>query len=111
MKYVFDIDGTICSNTGGKNNYVDAEPFSNRIKEINKLYEEGNTILFLTARGMGKNDNNVIEAYNQFYELTKKQLSLWGVKFHKLYLGKPDADLFVDDKGCSDTVFFKELAK
>ena len=107
MTYVFDIDGTICTNTGGKKNYVDAEPFLDRIKIINNLYEEGNTILFLTARGMGKNNNNVIDAYTQFYEFTKRQLNSWGVKFHKLYLGKPDADIFVDDKGVSDLVFFK----
>ena len=107
MKYVFDIDGTVCTNTGGKNNYTDAEPYEDRIKEINKLYDEGHTILFLTARGMGKNNNNVIEAYNQFYEFTKKQLTDWNIKFHKLYLGKPDADLFIDDKGCSDIDFFR----
>ena len=56
MKYVFDIDGTICSLTEG--DYENAQPFPSRIKKINKLYEEGNHITFFTARGMGRTSDN-----------------------------------------------------
>ena len=49
MIYCFDIDGTICSNTDG--NYEIAEPFKDRIEKINQLYDDGNSILFFTARG------------------------------------------------------------
>ena len=45
--YVFDIDGTICTNTFGK--YDLASPFVERIIFINKLYKEGNYIKFFTA--------------------------------------------------------------
>ena len=37
-RYCFDIDGTICTNTWGE--YEDAEPFFDRIKIINELYEK-----------------------------------------------------------------------
>ena len=46
--YVFDIDGTICTNTNGE--YKLAEPLLDRIIFINKLYEEGNIIKFFTHR-------------------------------------------------------------
>lgn len=49
MKYCIDIDGTICSDTRGV--YEFAQPYIDRIEKINKLYEEGNHIVYFTARG------------------------------------------------------------
>ena len=104
MTYVIDIDGTICSNTNG--NYEDAKPIVDRIKLINKLYDEGNKIIFLTARGMGRSGNSVAFAEKAFSELTEKQLKDWGVKYNQLFLGKPSGDIYIDDKGIKDENFF-----
>lgn len=104
--YVFDIDGTICNNTDGKNDYVDSLPYTDRIKKVNDLFDAGNKVYFLTARGMGRNNNDVIKAYKQFYAMTLKQLNDWGVKHHGLFLGKPAGDLYIDDKGVNDEKFF-----
>ncbi len=104
MTYVIDIDGTICTNTYG--DYEKAEPYENRIKAINQLYDEGNTIIFLTARGMGRYGNASAQAHAAFYNLTLEQLQEWGVKYHNLYLGKPSGDIYIDDKGVKDEDFF-----
>tara|TARA_R110000824_G_scaffold175744_1_gene354501 strand:- start:728 stop:1048 length:321 start_codon:yes stop_codon:yes gene_type:complete len=104
MKYVFDIDGTICSTTSG--DYEQALPYTDRIKKINKLYDEGNIITFQTARGMGRSGNCAVTAIETFKDLTKKQLEEWGVKYHDLFLGKPSGDIYVDDKGVDDESFF-----
>jgi len=104
MTYVFDIDGTICTLTNG--NYSEAKPFKSRISLINKLYDEGNKITLLTARGMGRFNNNQIRAQEAFYDLTAGQLGVWGVKYHELFLGKPSGDVYVDDKGVKDEDFF-----
>ena len=37
---------------------------------------------------------------------TKQQLEKWGVKYHKLFLGKPSGDIYIDDKGIKDEDFF-----
>ena len=105
MKYVFDIDGTICTLTEGQ--YENATPLVGRIRVINKLYEEGNYIIFHTARGMGRFNNDSQLAHDEFYDLTYKQLNSWGVKFNKLLLGKPSGDIYIDDKGVKDIEFFK----
>ena len=47
--YVFDIDGTICTNTDG--DYKKAQPYADMIKKVNNLYNSGNTIIMMTARG------------------------------------------------------------
>jgi len=95
--YAFDIDGTICSIAKG--GYENATPFYERIEKNNLLYEQGETVIYLTARGMGTTHNNVVESYKLYYDFTKRQLDSWGVKYHGLYLGKPHADMFIDDKG------------
>ena len=109
--YVFDIDGTICTSLceNKKQNYADAVPNFARIQKINSLYEEGNTIVMLTARGMGRSNNNQVAAYSLFYDFTLKQLEQWGVKYHRLFLGKPAGDVYVDDKGCKDMDFFEDM--
>ena len=99
MIYVFDIDGTLCTLVKNAD-YKKAQPLSNRIEKVNKLYDEGNTIIFFTARGyVTKID---------WRELTLNQLEEWNVKYHELILGKPNADVYVDDKAINDLDFFND---
>ena len=94
--YVVDIDGTICSHTDG--DYHNATPYKDRIRVLNDLYDKGNRIVYLTARGMGRFKNDRNQAYNAFYKITKDQLLSWGVKYTDLFLGKPSGDVYIDDK-------------
>ena len=103
MNYVFDIDGTICTNTNG--DYENAKPYEARIRAINKLYESGHRIYFHTARGMGRTDDSVRMAEALFREMTENQLEEWGVRYHKLFMAKPSGDIYVDDKGINDRKF------
>ena len=86
--YCFDIDDTICKTHG--TDYTNSQPIQERIIKINKLKKDGNTIIFYTARGfVSKID---------YLELTTKQLTDWGVCYDKIYMGKPNADYYIDDK-------------
>jgi uncharacterized HAD superfamily protein len=95
--YCFDIDGTICTNTDGA--YDTAEPFYDRITQLNALYDDGHEIVLFTARGS--------QTGIDWSEVTQKQLAGWGVKHHKLLFGKPHADVFIDDKAINDKEWFK----
>ena len=87
MRYVIDIDGTICTpGPTEEMRYEQAMPIRDRISKINKLYDEGHTIVYLTARGMGRYNNNTDLAKKEFYEFTEIQLSLWECKYHQLFL-------------------------
>ena len=109
MRYVVDIDATICTpGTCEACRYEGSTPIKDRIDKINKLYDEGHTIIYLTARGMGRHRNNANLARQEFYEFTEIQLSLWGCKYHQLYLGKPSADYYIDDKGMHCDDFFRD---
>lgn len=91
MIYCFDLDGTICS-TVEKSQYHFAIPDQIVVNEINRLYDDGNIIKIMTARGcVSKIDHT---------EITKKQLNDWKVKYHELIMHvKPHAHYFIDDKG------------
>ena len=90
----FDIDGTICITKNG--DYKNSNPIRKNIKTVNELYDSGNKIIFFTSRFMTKLKKNDINSIG--YDFTKKQLISWGVKFHKLYMCKPEYDLIIDDK-------------
>jgi len=106
MKYVFDLDGTLCNNTGG--DYSSAAPNTTRIEKVNKLYDSGHRIVIHTARGMGRTDDDPVKASELFEKLTRDQLTSWGIKHHGLVMGKPSGDMYVDDKGERDHDFFKD---
>lgn len=109
MTYVFDIDGTICTKAIDFD-YESSEPIKDRIVQINALYDSGHTIIFQTARGMGRSKNSVVYANAAFYTMTQEQLKSWGIKYHDLFLGKPAGDIYIDDKGARDTDFFDNLS-
>lgn len=94
--YCFDIDGTLCTNTNGA--YQDAEPMMERIQKVNQLFEEGHKIVLFTARGSTTGID--------WFDVTRDQMNKWGVMYHELILGKPYADVYIDDKGVKDTDWF-----
>ena len=100
MIYIVDIDQTICHTpfTDGQHRYGLSTPFKHRIEEINKLYDQGHTIIYWTARGSGSGLDWTV--------LTNKQLNDWSCKFHEVRLGKPSYDVWVDDKAFNDREFF-----
>lgn len=107
MRYVVDIDGTICvPGSSEETRYTGATPIQDRIDKINKLYDEGNTVVYLTARGMGRFGNSRMLSHKTFYNFTYDQLKSWGCKFHELHLGKPAGDYYIDDKGIHSDDFF-----
>jgi len=92
----FDIDNTICKTI--KSDYKNSKPILKNIKCINELYDEGHIIKIFTARYMGRNSDNVIEARKKAKKITLNQLKKWNLKFHKIYFGKPSTDFYIDDK-------------
>ena len=96
LTFCFDIDNTICITQGS--NYSNSKPKKKIIDKINKLYSNGHIIKIYTARYMGRNNDNVLKANKEGYKKTFRQLTKWGLKFHKLLIGKPSSDVYIDDK-------------
>lgn len=77
--YLIDIDGTICDDIRNEEShlYPTAKPFEGSKEEINKLYDEGNKIVFFTARE------------NKDREITIEWLNNNGFKYNDLIMDKP----------------------
>lgn len=88
-KFVFDIDGVIAEYRENLD-YAAAKPNRKMVSAINHLYDGGNYIVLFTARGT--------KTGIDWEDVTKKQMRDWGVKYHELKFGKPDADFYIDDK-------------
>jgi len=97
MTIYVDIDETILMTQNM--DYENSQPMYDRIEKINKLYDEGNTIIYWTARGTGSGKD--------WSDVTKKQFERFKVKYHDLKFGKPIYDLFVDDKNINSEDFFE----
>ena len=87
-----DIDDTICYylKDQDKLDYSKAIPDYDKIKLVNKLYDDGNYIIIWSSRG--------VKTGIDWYDLTREQMRAWGVKYHELKLDKPVFDLLIDDK-------------
>ena len=92
----FDLDNTICKTKGNK--YSDAIPIKKIIKLINFLYKKKYYIKIFTSRYMGRSNENIFKAKKMGFKTTQNQLKKWKVKYHKLILGKPSYDIYIDDK-------------
>ena len=103
MIYYVDIDETICYYESGnkykERDYEKAIPIKENIKKVNKLFEEGNKIVYWTARGSLSGID--------WCALTGKQLDKWGAKYHDYKVGKPYYDVFICDKAINSKNFFK----
>jgi len=95
-KYYFDLDNTLCITNG--NDYKNSIPIKERIDYVNKLKLDGNTITIWTARGS--------KSGIDYKELTVNQLSDWNVIYDNLLLGKPDYDIYIDDKSFNVDSYF-----
>lgn len=97
-RFVFDIDGVIAKQAKDLN-YALAEPNIPMINIINKLYDMGNYIILLTARGYVTGID--------WTSVTVEQMSKWGLRYHELHFGKPNADYYVDDRMLSPDFLYK----
>jgi CMP-N,N'-diacetyllegionaminic acid synthase len=99
----FDLDDVLCWHSPeydklGVDKYLYCEPIDSAIDMVNEYFDSGNKIVIYTARGMSICKGDVHLVYDTLYNLTYDQLLDWGVKFHRLVMGKLSYDLLIDDK-------------
>jgi len=96
--WVFDLDGTICTQES-MGTYQNALPFYKVIEKMQVLKILGDRIVIFTARGMRTFDGDVKAVEENMRPLTEKWLKDNDVPYDELILGKPLGDVYVDDKG------------
>lgn len=82
---MIDIDGTICTEESPFNRPL-AAPLPGAKESVNRFVESGHVVIFWTGRGWEQ------------YLVTKKWLDEHGFKYAQLLMGKPIANLVIDDR-------------
>jgi histidinol phosphatase-like enzyme len=90
MQLIIDLDGTICTEEKTYSRSM-AKPMPGAIETVNRLYDEGHTILIYSARTWME------------FEMTTHWLQTNGIKYHQLIMGKPIGDAWIDDRAISFT--------
>lgn len=92
-----DIDGILTKETRGfsEYEYLNRTPRQENINILNDYYNRGYEIILYSSRHL--EDLNI----------TKLWLNKYNVSYHKIYLEKPHADLYIDDLAGND--LYKEV--
>jgi len=80
-----DLDGVICSEEMFFDRPL-AEPIGGAREALQKLRDAGHTVVIYTARSWGE------------YRVTKRWLDDHGFAYDGLHMGKPVADVWIDDR-------------
>jgi len=100
---ICDVDDTISIST--THDWENATPHIPVINKINKLYDDGWTIILMTARGQVSCNGDFKEASKKYRQTMESWLKRHGVKYHMLSFEKYLASYYVDDKSLTPEQF------
>lgn len=89
LRLCFDIDGIIATQAHDMD-YAKAGPIQPVIDLVNRLHAAGHRIILFTARGTMTGID--------WRPVTEDQMKRWGVAYDELKMGKPNADIYIDDR-------------
>jgi trehalose-6-phosphatase len=95
---MIDLDGVLCS----EETFFDrplARPIAGAREALKKLRRAGHTIVIYTARGWGE------------YRVTRQWLDEHGFVYDGLHMGKPIADVWIDDRAVAFTNWKETLSR
>src|SRR5258706_6694767 len=99
MRIVIDLDGTICPIKSENGRYSDLVPLPGAVDGVRKLKEAGHYIIIQTARNMKTCNGNTGMIMKNVGKVTLDWLEKYQIEYDELYFGKPNAELYIDDRG------------
>jgi len=108
MVTVIDFDGTLA--LGDTKDITTMTPNLKLVSLINSLYNDGNVIKIVTARGC-KSCDSFSERKAKYFNIITKWLNEHKIKYHELSFHKEGADIYIDDRGINvkDTIYYNKL--
>ncbi len=98
MRICIDIDGTIAELRQEKQFYSEVKPKEGAVETVQKLHNEGHYIILYTARNMATFQGNLGKITAVQGPLLFKWLEKYEIPYDEIYFGKPNADVYIDDK-------------
>jgi len=98
MRICFDLDNTLVTYPDVPNDYSTVKPIESMISLVQRLHNEGHTIIIHTARRMATHKNNVGSVIRDIGRQTFDTLEKFNIPYDELLFGKPIADMYIDDR-------------
>ena len=98
MRICIDIDGTICEIRRPEQAYADVSPLPGAADKIRDLRRRGHYVILATARHMQTCGANVGLVLARQGQTLFKWLEAHGFEYDEIWFGKPNADLYLDDR-------------
>lgn len=97
LRLCFDLDGTICETKKPGQDYANVSPLPGAVEALQDWKFRGHTIIIYTARNMVTYQDNLGQIIAKQVPIIVEWLNKHGIPFDEIIVGKPHADIFVDD--------------
>jgi capsule biosynthesis phosphatase len=98
MRICIDLDGTICQIKRPDETYSDLKPLPGAKEKIHRLRAKGHYIIIQTARNMATYQGDLGKVMKNIGKITLDWLDKWQIEYDEIYFGKPNAELYLDDR-------------
>ena len=98
LRICIDLDGTICTLKKPNENYTEVKVQLGAKEFIDKLHQDGHTIIINTARNMQTQGHNVGKVMKNIGKITLDWLEENEIYYDEIFFGKPNADITIDDR-------------
>jgi len=98
-RIVFDLDGTICRHKKLDQSYSTVLPIDGMPELLKELADLGHYIIIHTARNMRTYNGNLSDIKKYQEPVILDWLKKHNITYHELVIGKPWADIYIDDRG------------
>lgn len=98
MRIAIDLDGTICPIKQPGQSYADLVPMPGAVRRIRELRVSGHYVIIQTARNMATCQSNLGKVMKNVGQITLEWLDRYGVEYDEIYFGKPNAEIYLDDR-------------
>lgn len=109
MRICFDLDNTIVTYPTIPGDYSSVKPINKIIDLMKQLKANNHTIIIYTARRMKTHYNNIGASIADIGEITFKTLREFDIPFDEIIFGKPNADIYIDDKSINPYKYNMDL--
>ena len=98
LRFCFDLDNTLFKYRLPNEGYSNVKPINEVLNILKALKNLGHTIIIYTARGMSTAKQNQGSSLKRVGKDTFDVLDKFEVPYDEIYFGKPNADVYIDDK-------------
>jgi len=98
MRIAIDLDGVIAQLKSAEESYAEVKPVPGAVERLKALRAQGHYIIINSARNMATCEANLGRVMKNVGRITLEWLDQHGVEYDEIYFGKPNAEVYLDDR-------------